>query len=125
MSPRRLDLASPDYHTSDAGRAKEELRAELSAVFAATELGLTLNMENHASYVGSWSKALQQDKHEIYRAASAASKVVDYLLQPLRELGLLKGPELIDLGDYNKEAREKSKVPAKPEPQKNKVGHER
>ena len=39
----------------------------------------------HAAYLGSWLEALKKDKNEIFRAASAASKAVDYVLHRARE----------------------------------------
>ena len=62
--------------------AREELIAELSSAFYSAETGLTLtsSLDNHAAYVGSWLKVLKNDKHEIFRAASEASKVVSYMM---------------------------------------------
>jgi len=62
--------------------AREELIAELSSAFHSAETGLALtsSLDNHAAYVGSWLKVLKNDKHEIFRAASEASKVVSYMM---------------------------------------------
>lgn len=66
--------------------AKEELRAELSAVFVQNNLNLDLNttLENHSAYVGSWIKALKDDYNEIYRAAAEAEKISDRLISNYR-----------------------------------------
>jgi antirestriction protein ArdC len=48
----------------------EELRAELSSVFLAGELGIPANIPNHASYINGWLKPLKDDKREIFRAAA-------------------------------------------------------
>jgi hypothetical protein len=60
--------------------AKEELRAELASVFLAAERGIPHNPEQHAAYVGSWIKALKEDKNEIFRAAQDASSATDFLV---------------------------------------------
>lgn len=44
------------------------------------ETGIPHDPSQHAAYVQSWIKALKNDKNEIFRAASAASKACDYIL---------------------------------------------
>ena len=61
--------------------AKEELCAEIASMMIATTIGLPHNTENHASYCASWIKILQDDPREIFKAASAASKIKDYLIK--------------------------------------------
>ena len=60
--------------------AKEELRAELASVFVGATLGLPCDIPNHADYLASWIEVLKNDKREIFRAASEAQKIADYLL---------------------------------------------
>jgi antirestriction protein ArdC len=60
--------------------AAEERRAELSSVFIGAEVGLPCDIPNHASYLASWITALKADKREIFRAASDAQKIADYVL---------------------------------------------
>ncbi len=60
--------------------AKEELRAELASAFIGAELGLTADLQNHASYLDSWLNHLRQDKREIFRAARDAQRIADYIL---------------------------------------------
>ncbi len=48
-------------------------------MFLAAERGIPHNPEQHAAYVGSWVKALKQDKNEIFRAAHDASAATDFL----------------------------------------------
>src|SRR5207253_9919097 len=67
-------------HFGDENYAKEELRAELASVFLAAERGIPHNPANHAAYVGSWIKALQDDKNEIFRAAKDAHRATDFLI---------------------------------------------
>lgn len=66
-------FGSPEY-------AKEELRAELASLFLADRLGIPFEFEQHASYVGSWIKALKDDKHEIFKAARDAEKIVMHIM---------------------------------------------
>ena len=73
------------YRFGDTNYAREELRAELASVFLAAERGIPHNPEQHAAYVETWIQALQQDKHEIFRAAHDASAITDYLLALERE----------------------------------------
>jgi antirestriction protein ArdC len=68
------------YRFGDTNYAREELRAELASVFLAAERGIPHNPASHAAYVGSWIKALREDKNEIFRAAHDASAAADYLL---------------------------------------------
>ena len=68
------------YRFGDLNYAKEELRAELASVFIAAEVGVPHDPALHAAYVGSWIKALKEDKNEIFRAAHDASAATDYVL---------------------------------------------
>ena len=75
--------------------AKEELRAELSSYFMADKLGVPHEPGQHAAYVKSWVKVLQEDKNEIFRAARDAEKITDYVLalDRTRELELGQGEQ--------------------------------
>lgn len=77
--PSRLDrdLAHP---FGSEGYAKEELRAEIASMILGDELGIGHDPGQHAAYVGSWIKALQDDPLEIFRASSDAEKIHDYVL---------------------------------------------
>jgi antirestriction protein ArdC len=56
------------------------LVAELGAAFLCAELGITPETrEDHAAYIASWLKALQDDKRFIFSAAAHAQRAVDYL----------------------------------------------
>jgi len=63
-----------------AAYAMEELRAEISSAFVASELGLPPNIPHHASYIASWIKPLKDDKREIFRAAADAQRITDMVL---------------------------------------------
>ena len=62
------------------GYAKEELRAEIASMIVGDELGIGHDPEQHAAYVGSWIKALQDDPLEIFRAAADAEQIQKYVL---------------------------------------------
>jgi antirestriction protein ArdC len=58
----------------------EELVAELGSAFLSADLDLTPAVfDDHAAYIGSWIKALKNDKRAIFTAASYAQRAVDFL----------------------------------------------
>ena len=70
----RLDLKNRK------GYAFEELVAELSAAFLCNHLQVSSTpREDHAQYLKSWLGALGCDSDYIFKAASEAQKVVDYM----------------------------------------------
>lgn len=82
----RLDRDFGRKRFGDAGYAREELVAELGAAFLCADLGIKLeDRDDHAAYIGSWLKVLQDDKRAIFAAAAHAQRAADYLqgLQPL------------------------------------------
>lgn len=66
------------------GYAREELRAEMASVFMQAELGVPHDTEQHAAYVGSWIKALKEDKNELFRAAKDAGDAADFVIDLAR-----------------------------------------
>ena len=68
------------YRFGDQNYAREELRAELASLFLAAERGIPHDPAHHAAYVGSWIKALRNDKNEIFHAAQDASRGAEFLL---------------------------------------------
>ena len=74
--------------------AKEELRAELASTFLQQQYGIKFDekhYENHAAYLQSWAKVLKDDPNELYRAASKAQEMADYIEKNM----LLKGLEQV------------------------------
>ena len=65
--------------------AREELRAEISAMMTNTRLGVGHNSKEGSAYVASWSKILKEDPREIHFAARDAQKISDYLIEPIRD----------------------------------------
>ena len=95
--PSRLNRSTlnDSYRFGDLNYAKEELRAELASVFLAAERGVPHDPSQHAPYVGSWVKALREDKNEIFRAAHDASLATDYVLSLDREVSRAEALERI------------------------------
>jgi antirestriction protein ArdC len=77
---RATPALNETYRFGDMEYAKEELRAELASVFLMAERGIPHNPDSHAAYVASWLKSLQDDKHEIFRAARDAHRAADLLI---------------------------------------------
>jgi hypothetical protein len=99
--PDRLNrpTLNESYHFGDENYAKEELRAELASVFLAAERGIPHDPASHASYVGSWIKALREDKNEIFRAAQDAYIAADFILALERDRSLGESLEISAEGD--------------------------
>ena len=72
------DMAHP---FGSEGYAREELRAEIASLMLSQDLGVSFHPEQHASYVDSWIKALQDDPMEIMRAAADAEKIHAYVME--------------------------------------------
>lgn len=60
--------------------AKEELRAKISGMMLSAELGIGQSADNHAAYVRSWIKTLEDDPRELFRAATDAEKILNYVM---------------------------------------------
>ena len=65
----------------DPQYAFEELVAEIGSAILGAAIGLRPDhIEDHAAYVGSWLKALKNDKRFILKAAADAQKAADFVL---------------------------------------------
>ena len=60
--------------------AKEELRAEIASWMVGQDTGVGHDPGQHAAYVKSWVKVLQEDPAEILRACRDAEHIRDYVL---------------------------------------------
>ena len=61
--------------------AKEELVAEIGSAFLSAELGIAPAIrEDHADYIGAWLRVLEDDNKAIFRAASHATKAVEWII---------------------------------------------
>lgn len=75
-------FGDPDY-------AREELRAELGALFLEADLGLESGaeiLEDHSDYLKSWIGALRDDPNELFRACADADKISARLMENYRKL---------------------------------------
>ena len=76
---RRLDRDLKNRFGSEA-YAAEELIAELGSAFMAAHLGIAVEPRpDHAAYIGSWLKVLNDDPRAILTAAAKAQQAVDYI----------------------------------------------
>ncbi len=71
------DLSNP---FGSEGYAKEELRAEIASMMLGHELNIGHDPDDHAAYVKSWIKILEDDPKEILRASADAEKIMDSVL---------------------------------------------
>jgi antirestriction protein ArdC len=92
----------------DPTYAREELRAELTSVFLAAELGIPHDEKRHAAYVAEWLKILKEDKNEIFKAAHDASKATDFLLALEREKNLAAALDAVRDEDGKREETSQS-----------------
>lgn len=77
--PTRLDrdLSHP---FGSVPYAKEELRAETASLMLGDELGIGSDFQNHAAYIASWIKVLQDEPEFLVTACRDANKIFDYVL---------------------------------------------
>ncbi|SCZ73459.1 Antirestriction protein ArdC [Epibacterium ulvae] len=64
-----------------AGYAFEELIAEIGTCFVGAQIGIEPTTEESAAYIEHWLKSLREDNHLIFKAASAAQKAADFVLE--------------------------------------------
>lgn len=65
----------------DEDYAKEELIAEIASFMIRGEIGgLERELDKTATYVNNWISVLKNEPFEVFRAASSAQKVLDYVL---------------------------------------------
>lgn len=64
---------SPEY-------AREELRAEIASFMIGEETGIFHHADRNAAYIASWIQVLENDPREIFRAASDAEKIMDFVM---------------------------------------------
>ena len=85
---QRLGRAEAFGHRfGDAAYALEELTVEIAAACLAAETGVPIiharpqaHIEQHASYLNSWIKAIEKDPMAIFTAAKSAESICSYLL---------------------------------------------
>ena len=83
----RLNRDFGQTRFGDAAYALEELVAELASAFIGAHIGLPADhIEDHASYIGGWLKALGDNPSAFLTAASKAQAAADWVLG---QMGLL------------------------------------
>ena len=85
--PNRLDRDTLQQGVGKFGSveyAREELRAELSAMLTGARVGVGHDGSRGAAYVQGWLTALEHDPQEIDQAAADAQRMSDSLLRPIR-----------------------------------------
>ena len=95
------------------GYAKEELRAEIGALFTETDLGLPLSgehYEDHSDYLRSWISVIQNDYNEFFRACADAEKISDRLVSNYTKKYELPFTELDEIPDRERVAEKDEKV---------------
>ena len=113
-SPSRLNrpfhgmFGSEDY-------AKEELRAEIGALFTEADLGIHLSgehYEDHSDYLKSWIGVIQNDYNEFFRACADAEKISERLVGNYTKKYELPSPiaaeEIPDRKDLPEAGRERT-----------------
>lgn len=80
--------------------AKEELRAEMAAIFMEGDFQVKYDMEHfnsHTQYLESWIGALKKDKNELFRAISDAQRASERIVGNYeKKYGLLKKEKKLD-----------------------------
>ena len=125
--PERMDrdtLKQGAGHFGSVEYAREELRAEMSAMMTGERVGVGHDGSRGAAYVQGWLKALEQDPKEIYKAAADAQKISDYLMRPIREHEQTTDKEHGELAEKYSAARS-PQISQTPPPQQQPQSHER
>lgn len=77
---KRLNRDKNLFKTSRQNYAFEELVAEITSAFICADSGLSGEHINHASYLKFWLESLKNDKTYIFKAAAAASKAYQFMI---------------------------------------------
>ena len=76
----RLNRLTEQAAFGSSTYAKEELVAELGAAFLGANVGLVNTLEQSASYIQGWLKALKDDRRLVLSAAGKAQAAADLIL---------------------------------------------
>ena len=97
--PERMNRATLTQGMNDGfgspAYAKEELRAEISAMMTGERVGVGHDPSRGAAYVEGWIAALEEDPREIRRAAADAQKISDFVLARHREREAVREPAAV------------------------------
>jgi antirestriction protein ArdC len=75
----RLDRNISNLYGTPA-YAREELRAEIASYMLSSDIGISYDPTNHASYIASWIEVLDQDKTEIFKASNDAERILHFIV---------------------------------------------
>lgn len=64
---------------------REELIAEMTAAFVSAECGIVTQYNNHAAYLESWRKTINEDRRAVVVAAGAAQKAANLIFGRVEE----------------------------------------
>ncbi len=78
-APQRLNRELSTRFGS-ATYAAEEVLVEWASSMVCSTLGLAIDYADNASYIDSWLGVMRQDKRAIFRIATEAQRVADYIL---------------------------------------------
>lgn len=78
-APQRLNRELSTRFGS-ATYAAEEVLVEWASSMVCSTLGLAIDYTDNASYIDSWLGVMRQDKRAIFRIATEAQRVADYIL---------------------------------------------
>ena len=88
-TPDRLGRETLQQGTKDGfgseAYAREELRAEISAMMTGDRLGTGHDPSRGAAYVSSWVEVLDKNPQEIVNASAEAQRISNYLIGRTRE----------------------------------------
>ncbi|WP_026688370.1 ArdC family protein [Alteribacter aurantiacus] len=76
----RSGITTESVAFGDEVYSKEELVAEMGAAMLCGTAGIDNTIENSASYIQSWLRALKEDHKLVVHAAAQAQKACDYIL---------------------------------------------
>ena len=116
--PSRLGRETLQQGTKDGfgseAYAREELRAEISAMMTGDRLGTGHDPSRGAAYVSSWVKVLDKNPQEIVNASAEAQRISNYLIGRTRERQQDQGDKTQRPGDNTQEPGEKTREAAIP-----------
>jgi putative DNA primase/helicase len=77
--PSRLNREDLGHPFGSEAYAREELRAEIASLMLGEQLGIGHDPGQHAAYVASWIRMLENDPREIFRAATDADRITQHI----------------------------------------------
>ena len=77
--PTRLNREDLGHPFGSEAYAREELRAEIASLMLGEQLSIGHDPGQHAAYVASWIRVLENDPREIFRAAADADRITQHI----------------------------------------------